>query len=1011
MHVPILALFTELNSKIGLISGSILGLIAILLALAAFRHRKSPAFPTALAVIGALLATLGTLTGLAPSFISQSQWDALKPGLGFAYCGLLAIALIALVGFVFLRRSQDSESTQSGQNAAREHLKFAIDGTSDGLWDWNIAEDKVWFSPRMKSLLGFAPNEFPDQFEAWEKRLHPDDHKATIDAIEQHLENDIPYDVTYRLKCKDESYRWFRARGQATRSSQGRPLRMAGAIQDIEDQHQDREKVQQNEELFRAVFEKANIGIALTDRDGKFCEVNPALCKMLKYDEASLKLRSFKSVTHPDDLDRSTEMHDSLKKDNVEHLEIEKRYLRKDGDILHAITGISRLKTALSGSGAQTLVHIQDVTKLKNAERKAVESSQFKSQFLAHMSHEIRTPLGGLLGMIELALGTTLTDEQEHFLVTAKRSSEQLMFLINDILDLSKIEAGKLEIHAKEFDIREATSTMISTLSLRAHEKNLELAYHIDDAVPQRVSADWSRIQQVLTNLLSNAIKFTPQGQVVLEIRLDKKATRSAAASDQENTLILFSVSDTGIGIPAEKCREIFEAFHHADTSIPQKYGGTGLGLAISQELVGLMQGKIAVESELGSGSRFSFSLPVRALEQASQVGTEKHQRNFEGLKALIVDDNETSLEFLSKTLLQCQITPTGFTSTKAAESFLRSDLNRDEEFDLCLLDSRIPGNENFQFPSRIANHLKEAANVILLLSSPNRELELERCKAQDLQHTLTKPVSSTALLALLDQLIHPSEKGADSQEAAAKKILVVEDNPINSEVAMNFIKQFGHEVSCVENGREAISTLEHESFDIVLMDLQMPEMSGLEATRIIREREKDGDKHQWIIALTAQAMKGDREECLAAGMDDYVTKPIKRENLQSAIERAEKKSLAKTVSSTPANADPSSIIQAFEGEINVAKKVGQIFLETTPSLWDAILQAIKNGDARTLKTSAHRLKGSFMQFGAEEAEQLAFKLETAGKNGELEGLDETVSRLSEETRDLKKQIYQLLRH
>ena len=227
----------------------------------------------------------------------------------------------------------------------------------------------------------------------------------------------------------------------------------------------------------------------------------------------------------------------------------------------------------------------------------------------------------------------------------------------------------------------------------------------------------------------------------------------------------------------------------------------------------------------------------------------------------------------------------------------------------------------------------------------------------------------------------------------------------------MNFIKQFGHEVSCVENGKEAISTLESESFDIVLMDLQMPEMTGLEATQIIRKREKTGTKHQWIIALTAQAMKGDREECLAAGMDDYVTKPIKRENLRAAIERAEQKSLAKAVSSTPANADPSSIIEAFEGEINVAKKVAQLFLETMPSLWDSIVQAIENGDARNLRTSAHRLKGSFMQFGAEEAEKLALQLEEAGRKNQLGDLEDTVSRLAEVTRDLKKQIYQLLRH
>ena len=238
-----------------------------------------------------------------------------------------------------------------------------------------------------------------------------------------------------------------------------------------------------------------------------------------------------------------------------------------------------------------------------------------------------------------------------------------------------------------------------------------------------------------------------------------------------------------------------------------------------------------------------------------------------------------------------------------------------------------------------------------------------------------------------------------------------MEDNPINSEVALNFIKQFGHEVQCVENGQEAVDTLQKDSFDIVLMDLQMPEMSGLEATKIIRERETSTGKHQWIIALTAQAMKGDREECLAAGMDDYITKPIKREELQTGLERAKISLSPKPQTSTPANADPSSIIKAFDGEINVAKKVSQLFLETTPSLWDSLVKSIQNGDAKNLQSTAHRLKGSYMQFGAEEAEQLAYKLETAGRNNKLEDLADTIQQLQDHTRDLKKQIYQLLRH
>ena len=1000
-------------STVDLVVGGILALLALVLATATFRFRRNPSFPTSTAIASMLLTLLGAFNKFGPLMIASSQFDAIERGLDFGLVGLLCVALLSLAAYTILTPSDRSRDPGSKEQRLKERQLVALEGTSDGLWDWDIVEDTVWFSTQMKALLGFKPDEFPDQFEAWEKRLHPDDHKRTIDAIEHHLEQKQEYNLTYRLKCKDGDYRWFRARGQAKRSDTGRPLRMAGSIQDVNDQYQDREQTQQNKELFQAVFNRANIGIALTNKEGKFCEVNPALCKMLKYNAESLKARSFNLVTHPEDLEKNNSSYGQLEKHTSGHVELENRYIRKDGETIYAISGISRLKQEMTGSGAQNLLHIQDITKLKKAQQKAVESSQFKSQFLAHMSHEIRTPLGGLLGMLELALGTDLSDEQEHFLVTARRSSEQLMFLINDILDLSKIEAGKLEIVPTSFALRESANAMISTLSLRAHEKNLELAYHIDDSIPQTINADWSRIQQVLTNLLSNAIKFTPKGQVVLEIKQDHRAKNDPPSGGREPITLAFSVSDTGIGIPAEKCREIFEAFHHADSSIPQKYGGTGLGLAISQELVALMGGKIAVESEVGSGSRFSFNLQVEAQAQQQSRETTGESRDYGGIKALIIDDNATSLEFLSRTLLSMNIQPSGFTSANAAESFLKGESNRKGNFDLCLIDSRIPGNEAFNFPSRIASHLSSEAKTVLLLSSPNRELELQRCAKHNLKNFLTKPVSSNDLLCLLDQLINPQNKQDDSSLEKAKTILIVEDNPINSEVALNFIKQFGHDVACVENGREAVDLLQNETFDIVLMDVQMPEMSGLEATKIIRKREEETGRHQWIIALTAQAMKGDREECLAVGMDDYVTKPIKRESLQLALERAFHRNDRASIPapSMPANADPSSIIEAFEGEINVAKRVGQLFLETTPSLWNSLTSGIANGDPKTVRTAAHRLKGSYMQFGAEEAEKLALKLEESGRNNQLDDLEETVKQLQDITRDLKKQIYQLLRH
>lgn len=972
---------------------------------------KDPRFPRLSGLSFGGLALLLAASALVPILL-PSPPDGLNSGLRIGQL-ILTFCFAGFALFEFFL-SSDGQARRSfiGVNPEQDRLRFAIDATSNGLWEWNIKKDTVWFSTTFKELLGFKEDEFPDSFSAWEERLHKDDHAETIKDLERHLKENTDFDVSYRLRRKDGGYHWFRARGRAERNAQGHPIRMAGSIQDIDQQQEDRQRLSQNEELFRAVFERAKVGIALTDEEGHLSAVNPALCKMLQYDEEGLQTRTLKSITHPEDLIEKKDAENVTDQvpSSSAYKEYERRYLRKDGEVLYAITGVSRLGNSHEGNGLQTLVHVQDVTRLKTAERKAIESSQFKSQFLAHMSHEIRTPLGGLLGMIELALGTELTDEQEHFLVTAKRSSEQLMFLINDILDLSKIEAGKLEIMPSQFTLRKRATAMISTLSLKAHEKGLELAFHVEDDVPEDLSADWSRIQQVLTNLVGNAIKFTKKGQVVLEIQLDRRARKKGSQDKDRETSITFSVSDTGIGIPSDKYRKIFEAFHHADSSIPRKFGGTGLGLAISQQLVELMGGRINVESEVGVGSRFSFAIPVTvagaSVTQGAQVTTDRHYGN---LRALIIDDNATSLEFLSRTLTERGIRPTGFTSVEAAESFLKQQIASDERFDFCFLDSRIEGNEDFAFVPEVAPYLKQAQRTVLLLSSPNRQLELQRCRDATIKTYLTKPVTARDLVELLDNLTETT--APTSTRPAALRILLVEDNPINSEVALNFVRQLGHEASHAENGQEAVDILERESFDVVLMDLQMPKLSGLDATRKIREREGNSSAHQWIIALTAQAMKGDREECLAAGMDDYISKPIKRAELKAAIQKAPVGEAPTPSPSLPANADPSAIIDAFEGETNVAKKVGQLFLETSPPLWENLQQSIRQGDAKTLQTTAHRLKGSFMQFGAEEAEGLALSLEQAGRAGQTENLEDTVSALRNSMRDLKKQIYQLLRH
>ncbi len=980
------------------------------------RGRKT--VPLSILFSGNLLAWIAAAQAL-PSFPQFAEIAVLGTALPFLLLGAQGAFLIALL--VGLRsRGKSPESLPEQQiDPVEERDQLAGDIRSDGIWDWDIPQNRAWFSPQMCALLGLPREALSSDFQTWEKRLHQEDHKSTIETMERHLAENTDYDIQYRLRSQNDEYRWFRARGRFIKDSEGKALRMIGSLQDIHLQHEAAENEADNNALFEAIFNRAHIGIALATDNGTFAKVNNALCEMLGYDREALLARSIHTITRGEDSDKSDEIKEQLENGKAGHMQLENRYIQKNGDVIHAITGVSRLDKPLGPKKAQHLIHIQDVTDLKKAERKAIESSEFKSQFLAHMSHEIRTPLSGLLGMIDLARGTELTDEQQHYLGSARHSSEQLMLLINDILDLSKIEAGKLEIVTNAFDLRASVEKMMPGLALRAHEKNLEIAYRVDDSLPDRLVGDWNRINQIFSNLIGNAVKFTQKGQIVLELKRDRGRSENTATegATQGSTKVMLvgTVSDTGIGIPSNKLRDIFEAFHHADSSIPQKYGGTGLGLAITQELIHLMGGRISVDSEVGAGSKFTIQLPLEALPHDLTEGSVVTERNFENLRALILDDNATSLELISRVLSKWKIQPTGFADAQAALSFLENQPPNFEKYDLCFVDNRIPGNEALELPEQLGAYLKHQERVVMLLSSPNRERETKRCRLHGLPNQLLKPVSVPQLGAMLDQLLGEAATPASTSEQQALRILLAEDSPINSEVALHFITKFGHQVDCVENGKEAVAALEKEEYDIVLMDIQMPEMNGLEATKIIRDKEEGSKRHQWIIALTAQAMKGDREECLSAGMDDYISKPIKRDELQNAILRADitpVKTTHKRVEPLPeANADPSQIIQAFEGEINVAKKVGQIFLETSPQLWETLNRSIEFGDAKSLRTTAHRLKGSFMQFGAEEAERIAQQLEFAGKNGQFDGLEERVLELQDHIRDLKKQIYQLLRH
>ncbi len=749
-------------------------------------------------------------------------------------------------------------------------------------------------------------------------------------------------------------------------------------------------EIARQKQYFESLVEISPAAIVVMDADERVTGWNPAAAALFGYTSDEAVGRTIDELVVPDDLrsesrDVTIEALEQIRTHRIT------RRARKDGELLDVEMELVPLRFDGDHVGFYAIYH--DITELQRARQEAEAATQAKSAFLATMSHEIRTPMNAVIGMTDLLLGTELTGEQREFAEVVHSSGDALLHVIDDILDYSKIEAGKLDLEREPFSLRDCVEGALDIVAPRAWEKELELGCLIDEAAPAGVVGDEARLRQVLLNLLSNAVKFTERGEVIVLV----DAEETGAGSYR----IELAVRDTGIGIPPDRMDDLFTSFSQVDASTTRRFGGTGLGLAISKRLVDLMGGAISVKSEQRKGSTFRISLPMTAAEVPKKIALDDGLAHLTGKRILIVDDNATNREIVTRHARSWEMEPVAVELPAAALELIA----KGEPFDVAVLDMMMPEMDGITLAREIRQHRSQFELPLLLLTSLGRLPQGQSESVFSAQ--LSKPLKASQLYNTLLQLLTAGRAGEEAVEPvtdgkrarSALRILLAEDNAMNQKVALRLLERLGYHADVATNGLEAIEALERQTYDVVLMDVQMPELDGLDATRRICEGWPE-ESRPHIVAMTANALPEDREACFAAGMNDYVAKPIRAEELGAALKRVKPLANDGGVSADLVHVSLDDDALKNLRDLGGDEFLGEVidaFLADAPELIAMLRRSLGEPNSEELRRAAHTLKSNGATLGAEQFAELCRTLEQQAKSGEFDGASELVDRIGEE--------------